>query len=127
MTNKNIPDPLKAGCITGQNPSTPERLPGHTGYYSDNDSAVAGNEEELGGRPAFLFRTGEWAGVSLDSSGKNLPGRGEPWQLDQYFTLGVRHAVPANLNPEQIIRGVSADGYFVWRTTDPARTAATTQ
>jgi hypothetical protein len=28
-----MPDPLKPGHIEGQNPNTPERLPGHTRWY----------------------------------------------------------------------------------------------
>jgi hypothetical protein len=32
---RDVPDPLKPARIPGQNPSTPERMPGHTGYYDD--------------------------------------------------------------------------------------------
>jgi hypothetical protein len=128
MAKKSVPDPLKPGHIQGQNPATPERMPGHTGYYSDEASSAAGNEEDLGGRPAFLFRSGKWAGVTLDSSGQNLPKRDDvPWQLDCEFTLGIRHAAPENVTPEQIIRGIHVHGYYIWRPDDPSRTGATTQ
>lgn len=30
---RDVPDPLKPAHIPGQNPNTPERMPGHTGYY----------------------------------------------------------------------------------------------
>ncbi len=29
-----IPNPLKPASIPGQNPNTPERMPGHTTYFS---------------------------------------------------------------------------------------------
>jgi len=129
MSRRGIPDPLKPGHITGQNPATPERLPGHTSYYNEDNLANASrnNEEELGGRPAFLYRSGEWAGVTLDAGGQNLPHREGGWHLERHFTLGVRDALPINVTPEQIIRGIRANGHFVWRVNDPSRTSATTQ
>ena len=128
MATRDVPDPLKPGNIPGQNPATPERMPGHTAAVASETPAEQGNEEELGGRPAFLFRAGEWRGVTLDSSGQNLPKTPpSEWQLERYFTLGVRDAVPGDINPEQIIRGVRASGYFVWRTTNPSRFGSTTQ
>lgn len=128
MVKSKLPDPLKPGNITGQNPATPERMPGHTGYYSDGDrSQVSDNEEDLGGRPAFLYRSGEWAGATLDSSGQNLPARQDRWQLDRHFTLGVRDVGPESITPEEIIRGIQFRGYHVWRATDRAKTSGTSQ
>ena len=40
-----IPDPLKPGHIQGQNPATPERMPGHTGYYDDRETAPDDKKE----------------------------------------------------------------------------------
>ncbi|HWK38349.1 MAG TPA: hypothetical protein VNR88_05485 [Hyphomicrobium sp.] len=38
-----MPDPLEPGHIPGQNPATPERMPGHTRFHDDeaekNDEA----------------------------------------------------------------------------------------
>lgn len=127
MAKSRLPDPLKPGNIPGQNPATAERMPGHTSYYRDTDPAQDGNEEELGGRPAFLYRSGEWTGVTLDSSGQNLPWRELPWKPAGEFTLGIRHAAPDGVTPEQIVRGIHVDGYYVWRPDDPSRTGATTQ
>jgi hypothetical protein len=121
------PDPLGAGKIEGQNPATPERLPSHT---ADVSSVPAGdaNEEELGGRPAFLFEAGDLAAVTLDSSGQNLPmSDGEPWRLVRYFTLGVRDAGLAGISPEPIIRGVHAHGYYLWDRTSPRGGEGTSQ
>jgi len=127
MGKRDVPDPLKPAHITGQNPATPERMPGHTGYYSENDrSSNTANEEDLGGRPAFLFRSGEWAGVTLDSSGQNLPARGPGWRLEQYFTLGIRDAAPMGIIPEQVVRAIHSDGYFVWRPLPEPRASTTT-
>lgn len=127
--DRSIPDPLEPGNIPGQNPATPERMPGHTTAVEATPLADDSNEENLGGRPAFLFRAGEWCGVTLDSSGENLPKTSPTaWQLDRYFTLGVRDAGPGEVAPEQIIRGIRASGFYVWRTTDPLRgVGATTQ
>jgi hypothetical protein len=32
---RDVPDPLKPANIPGQNPATPERMPGHTHYYEE--------------------------------------------------------------------------------------------
>lgn len=108
------PSPLDPGHITGQNPNTPERLPGSTAHVEGNDA----NEETLGGRPAFVFVSGAQAAVTLDSSGENLPAPdgSEPWKLDRYFTLGVRDAPAIDRNPETIIRAIASQGYYLWRT-----------
>jgi len=31
------------------------------------------------------------------------------------FRLGVREPMPASIEPEPVIRGIAADGYYVWR------------
>lgn len=128
MAKHSIPDPLKPGHIEGQNPSTPERMPGHTSYYSDESAKETScNEEELGGRPAFLYCSGEWSAVTLDSSGQNLPALGPGWNLKMYFTLGVRDAAPPGIIPEQVIRKIHLQGYHVWRTDQRAKRAGTSQ
>lgn len=75
------------------------------------------NEEEFGGRPAYLFFSGELAGVTLDPSGANLPEQpgGEPWRLDRSFVLGVRDVGLLDMNPEPLVQGIKTDGYYVWR------------
>ena len=126
MAKNAIPDPLEPGHIDGQNPATPERMPGHTGYYDDANPKTNGpNEERAGGKPAFLFQSGEWSAITLDSSGQNLPAREPGWILKQYFTLGVRNAAPTGVIPEQAIRRVSIDGFYVWRTSSGDRRTGT--
>jgi len=45
-----LPDPLEPGNIPGQNPATPERMPGHTRVYDDkprkNDKRDAGEAQQ---------------------------------------------------------------------------------
>ncbi|MBS0244332.1 MAG: hypothetical protein JSS20_19350 [Proteobacteria bacterium] len=127
MAKSDIPDSLEPGHIAGQSPAPPERMAGHTAYDFSATAGDQGNEEDLGGRPAFLYRSGPWSGATLDQRGENLPRRDQPWKLERYFTLGVRDVLPFNATPEQVIRGIRTDGYFVWRENDPSRTAATSQ
>lgn len=108
------PDPLKPGHIRGQNPATPERHPGATGEVGSLHGGDA-NEEDLGGRPAFLFRAGGLAAITLDSSGANLPAvaDGAPWTLARTVTLGVRD-VGLDMNPEPVIVAIKRDGFYMW-------------
>jgi hypothetical protein len=69
--------------------------------------------------PAYLFRAvgapGIYA-VTRDALGSNLPDHdaaGE-WILDREFALGVREVMPINVAPEPVLRGLAANGYFVW-------------
>jgi hypothetical protein len=105
------PDPLKPGHISGQNPATPERMPGSTAQVQSQPPT--GN---IDGTPAFLFRSGGMAAVSQDSSGANLPECTEgPWVMERYFMLGVRDVGVLEISPEPIIRGIKATGYYMWR------------
>ena len=69
------------------------------------------------GRPAFFFRSGEFAAVTLDGRGANLPvvGNKGRWSLERRFTLGIRHVGLQEISPEPIIRGIAAHGYYVWQ------------
>ena len=68
---------------------------------------------------AYLFQCGEEGlyAVSLDPAGANLPVRHcpESWKLSTEFKLGVHEAVPVAISPEPIIRGIRADGFYIWR------------
>jgi hypothetical protein len=54
--------------------------------------------------------------VTRDVRGSNLPCAGEHggWTFDREFALGVREVMPINIAPEPVLRGLVADGYFVW-------------
>ena len=68
---------------------------------------------------AYLFQCGESElfAVSRDQTGVNIPKNecAEGWQLREMFRLGVRESVPAPIQPEPILRGVAANGCFIWR------------
>jgi hypothetical protein len=55
--------------------------------------------------------------VSRNPEGGNLPteGAAEGWVCEGKFALGVREAMPVHLAPEPVLRGLEADGYYIWR------------
>lgn len=68
-------------------------------------------------RKAFLFVNSDrtLSAVTLDRDGRNLP---HPetcrWDFAREFELGVQEVTPFGVDPEPILRGVAANGYFVW-------------
>jgi hypothetical protein len=54
--------------------------------------------------------------VSLDETGSNLPTHHclQGWRYVQPFALGVREAMPRALDPEPVLRGLAAVGYYIW-------------
>jgi len=68
-------------------------------------------------RLAYLFETvdGAYLGVTLRKDGSLLPrGEGQVWHFQTEFRLGVHEPVPAAIDPEPILRGLKADGFFIW-------------
>lgn len=68
---------------------------------------------------AYLFRASNdpsTHAVTRDALGSNLPSQADAgdWTLDREFALGVREVMPINIAPEPVLRGLVADGYFVW-------------
>ena len=70
-------------------------------------------------RTAYLFQCGneELFAVSADKGGEAIPRSSctQGWQLRQEFQLGTQDPVPAPIEPEPIIRGINAKGYYIWR------------
>lgn len=68
---------------------------------------------------AYLFQCGEsdLFAVSLDKGGANIPAGtcDGAWHLRDEFPLGVQQAMPIGIAPEPVLRGIDADGYFIWR------------
>ena len=68
---------------------------------------------------AFLFQCGksDLFAVTHEQTGANIPTAKCPegWLLRNTFRLGVREPVPAAIEPEPILRGIAANGYFIWR------------
>ena len=77
------------------------------------------NDQPDDARRAYLFQCGEGDlfAVSLDKGGANIPAGacGEAWHLRDEFPLGVQQAMPIGIAPEPVLRGIDADGYFLWR------------
>jgi len=68
-------------------------------------------------RKAFLFvnsaRT--LSAVTFERDGRNLPHPGVcQWNFAREFQLGVQEVIPFGIDPEPILRGMAANGYFVW-------------
>lgn len=68
---------------------------------------------------AFLFQCGDGDlfAVSRDKTGANIPlaACSEGWRYRDEFRLGVHEVMPIAVSPEPILRGVKANGYFIWR------------
>lgn len=73
---------------------------------------------DVDARPAYLFASEDdgWRAVALDPDGASLPRDGrQRWRLLAEFDLGVHEPVPANIDPEPILRGIKARGFYLWR------------
>ena len=79
-------------------------------------------------RTAYIFQCDgeELFAVSSDKAGANIPRSSctGGWLLRQEFQLGTHDPVPAAIEPEPIIRGMNAKGYYIWR--DPCWAQRTT-
>lgn len=67
--------------------------------------------------------------VGLEPSGASLPldvCSGE-WRMVREFKLSVQEPVPAAISPEPVIRGIRADGYFVWNAGNVNKAVGTSQ
>lgn len=67
-------------------------------------------------RSVFLFHNSEEGlfAVTRSKSGANLPLIRGDWQFEKEMTLGVQEPLEADIDPEPVIRGLRADGYFIW-------------
>lgn len=69
-------------------------------------------------RIAFLFERLEphIFAITLDREGANLPASDgfHRWERVAEFPLGVQEVVPTAADPEPILRGLRARGYFIW-------------
>ena len=80
--------------------------------------------------PAYLFYSRADPALhaaTRDPTGDNLTTHGAPegWVFDGVVALGVREALPLSIAPEPVLRGLLADGYFIWR--DRANPRGTSQ
>lgn len=73
---------------------------------------------------AYLFQCGEEElfAVTQDASGRNIPRSSctQSWRLSETFHLRDRTVAPNTLGQEAMRKGISAKGFYIWRTGDPA-------
>jgi hypothetical protein len=77
-------------------------------------------------REAFLFVSDDerYYGIALEREGSALPSN-HGWKFCQPIWLGVQEALPVAIDPEPVLRGLKASGYFTWsrHRTEPFGTA----
>ena len=80
---------------------------------------------------AYFFQCGteQLFAVCLDKTGARLPRSPctQGWFLREEFQLGVQYPIPAAIAPEPILRGIAAQGYYIWRAGSAARPKGTSQ
>ncbi len=65
---------------------------------------------------AFMFLNSEERlyAVTRDKKGANLPLLSGDWTFEKEVVLGVQEPLAAGIDPEPVLRGMRADGYFIW-------------
>ena len=78
------------------------------GLAGDVDTAIA-HLFQCDAEPLFA--------VSVEETGSNLPTPScfEGWQYVEPFALGVHEAMTRAIDPEPVMRGLRAVGYYIWR------------
>jgi hypothetical protein len=77
------------------------------------------SDRNLDDARAFLFANSarSLSAVTLDREGRNLPHPSVcRWMFAREFQLGIQQVKPFGVDPEPILRGAAANGYFVWPT-----------
>jgi hypothetical protein len=52
--------------------------------------------------------------ITRDKKGENLPVLRGPWMFRKAIVLGVQEPTEEGIDPEPVLRGLRADGYFIW-------------
>jgi hypothetical protein len=52
--------------------------------------------------------------VTRRRNGDNLPVLGGEWVFKRELVLGVQEPLAAGIDPEPVLRGLRANGFFVW-------------
>jgi hypothetical protein len=65
---------------------------------------------------ALLFKERGSTRQAITREPLQLPPSDNGWKLVQTFTLCVQHVMPIDKDPETVLRGISADGFYVWDT-----------
>jgi hypothetical protein len=72
--------------------------------------------DDDGAQQALLFQERGSGRKAITREPLQLPPSDLGWELVQTFSLGVQHVMPIDMDPEPVLRGISADGYYVWDT-----------
>jgi hypothetical protein len=69
---------------------------------------------------AYLFECegdGGLLAVSLEPLGLNIPVNAcfEGWRMREAFQLGVHEPMLVAIDPERMLQGIRARGYYIWR------------
>ncbi len=79
------------------------------------DSSGAADDPEFGSIAVHLFRSGRTRAVIVERNPGRLPAsEGEPWLYEGSYPLGVLHVEMPGTEPEPLIAGLAARGYYVW-------------
>jgi hypothetical protein len=64
----------------------------------------------------YLFSNSEEPlnAITRDRNGNNLPLVRGKWVFQKEMTLGVQEPLEAGIDPEPVLRGIRAAGYFIW-------------
>lgn len=52
--------------------------------------------------------------ITGEKDGANLPSADSPWTFRNEIMVGVQEPLEAGIDPEPVLRGLQADGYFIW-------------
>ncbi len=65
---------------------------------------------------AYLYFNSEepLKAITRDRKGANLPTLRGSWVFQREVLLGVQEPFEAGIDPEPILRGLRAGGYFIW-------------
>ena len=63
---------------------------------------------------AFLFAERATTRKAITRKPLQLPISDTGWELVQTFALGVQHIMPVDMDPEPVIKGILADGFYMW-------------
>lgn len=80
-------------------------------------STGATTDEDILSRPAYLFVSGRWRAVSTRRDMTELPPppNGAPWCFERSVALGVQRVELPGTEPEPVVTGLAANGYYIWQ------------
>jgi hypothetical protein len=120
----------RAQCsqVPSETPLPPEKSGRRVPWQPNPQLRQQGPPMESGTRTTYLFQCASEGlfAISPDKSGKTIPRSSctEGWLLRQEFQLGTQDPVTPQMEPEPVIRGINAKGYYIWR--DPCWAQRTT-